>query len=129
MVGVGEGFLVADEGGGSRAVVAVGDIEVVDGGEGVGDGGDGGVVVDDPEGVAEAVFSDEVILELFGCLAGEDVGEDGIVVTTLDEAVAEANKVAESGDIVLLSPTTSSFDQYSCFEERGDHFKRIVNAL
>lgn len=57
------------------------------------------------------------------------VGEDGIIVTTLDEAVAEANKIAESGDTVLLSPTTSSFDQYSCFEERGDHFKKIVNAL
>lgn len=57
------------------------------------------------------------------------VGEDGIVVTTLDEAVAEANKIAVSGDTVLLSPTTSSFDQYSCFEERGDHFKKIVKAL
>lgn len=56
------------------------------------------------------------------------VGEDGIVVTTLDEAVAEANKIAESGDTVLLSPTTSSFDQYTCFEERGDHFKKIINA-
>lgn len=57
------------------------------------------------------------------------VGDDGIIVTTLDEAVAEANKIAESGDTVLLSPTTSSFDQYTCFEERGDHFKKIVNAL
>ena len=57
------------------------------------------------------------------------VGEDGIVVTTLDEAVAEANKIAESGDTVLLSPTTSSLDQYTCFEERGDHFKKIINAL
>lgn len=57
------------------------------------------------------------------------VGEDGIVVTTLDEAVAEANKIVESGDTVLLSPTTSSFDQYTCFEERGDHFKKIINAL
>ena len=57
------------------------------------------------------------------------VGEDGIVVTTLDEAVAEANKIAESGDTVLLSPTTSSFDQYTCFEERGDHFMKIINAL
>lgn len=57
------------------------------------------------------------------------VGEDGIVVTTLDEAVAEANKIAESGDTVLLSPTTSSFDQYTCFEERGDYFKKIINAL
>ena len=57
------------------------------------------------------------------------VGEDGIIVATLDEAVAQANKIAESGDTVLLSPTTSSFDQYTCFEERGDHFKKIINAL
>ncbi len=62
-------------------------------------------------------------------LVNDLVGEDGIIVTTLDEAVAEANKIAESGDTVLLSPTTSSFDQYTCFEERGDHFKKIVNAI
>ena len=57
------------------------------------------------------------------------VGEDAIVVENLEQAVAKAAGLAESGDIVLLSPTTSSFDQYSCFEERGEHFKRIVNAL
>lgn len=62
-------------------------------------------------------------------LVADTVGEDGIVVTTLDEAVAEAVKIAEPGDTVLLSPTTSSFDQYTCFEERGDHFKKLVNAL
>ena len=62
-------------------------------------------------------------------LVADTVGEDGIVVTTLDEAVAEAVKIAEPGDTVLLSPTTSSFDQYSCFEERGDHFKKLVNEL
>ena len=62
-------------------------------------------------------------------LVADTVGEDGIVVTTLDEAVAEAVKIAEPGDTVLLFPTTSSFDQYTCFEERGDHFKKLVNAL
>ena len=62
-------------------------------------------------------------------LVADTVGDDGIVVTTLDEAVAEAVKIAEPGDTVLLSPTTSSFDQYTCFEERGDHFKKLVNAL
>jgi hypothetical protein len=46
-----------------------------------------------------------------------------------DQAVNEAKKIAQSGDIVLLSPTTSSFDQYSGYEERGRHFKSIVNAL
>ncbi len=62
-------------------------------------------------------------------IAGDLAGEDAVVVKTLDEAVAAANTFAESGDIVLLSPTTSSFDQYTCFEERGEHFKRIVRAL
>lgn len=62
-------------------------------------------------------------------LVADTVGDKGIVVTTLDEAVAEAVKVAEPGDTVLLSPTTSSFDQYTCFEERGDHFKKLVNSL
>lgn len=62
-------------------------------------------------------------------LVDDLVGDDGIVVTNLQEAVDEANKIAENGDIVLLSPTTSSFDQYSCFEERGEHFKKIINSL
>ena len=62
-------------------------------------------------------------------LVRDTVGDDGIVVTDLKEAVESAVKIAEAGDTVLLSPTTSSFDQYSCFEERGDHFKELVNAL
>ncbi|MBQ2759838.1 MAG: UDP-N-acetylmuramoyl-L-alanine--D-glutamate ligase [Clostridia bacterium] len=53
----------------------------------------------------------------------------GILVNTLDEALNEAVKIAEHGDVILLSPTTSSFDQYSCFEERGEHFKKLVNEL
>ena len=44
-------------------------------------------------------------------------------------SVNEAVKIAQSGDVVLLSPTTSSFDQYSGYEERGRHFKKIVNSL
>ena len=62
-------------------------------------------------------------------LVGDDVGVFVAYQWENDEAVAEANKVAVSGDTVLLSPTTSSFDQYTCFEERGEHFKRIVNGL
>jgi UDP-N-acetylmuramoylalanine--D-glutamate ligase len=58
-----------------------------------------------------------------------DLVEDPVIVSDLKEAVLKANEFAQSGDIVLLSPTTSSFDQYSGFEERGRHFKEIVNAL
>ena len=35
----------------------------------------------------------------------------------------------EKGDIVLLSPGSSSQDQYPHFENRGDEFKKIVNNL
>lgn len=62
-------------------------------------------------------------------LIKELTNSTGVLVNTLDEAVNEAVKIAENSDVILLSPTTSSFDQYSCFEERGEHFKRLVNAL
>ena len=54
---------------------------------------------------------------------------EGILVNSLPEALEEAVKIAEAGDVVLLSPTTSSYDQYTCFEERGEHFKSLVNSL
>lgn len=62
-------------------------------------------------------------------IATDLVGEDAVVVHDLPQAVNIAKENAVSGDIVLLSPTTSSFDQYHSFEERGEHFKKIVNAL
>ncbi len=62
-------------------------------------------------------------------IAHELFNEQAIVCHDLEEAMKEVNKIKKNGDIVLLSPTTSSFDQYSCFEERGDHFKKIVNNL
>lgn len=62
-------------------------------------------------------------------LVKELVGDAGIVVENLEQAVAAASDEAEAGDTVLLSPTTSSFDQYRGFEERGRHFKQIVNSL
>ena len=58
-----------------------------------------------------------------------DLVNNPIIVTTLDEAVNKAHEIAISGDIVLLSPTTSSYDQYKNYEERGKHFKEIVNSL
>ena len=58
-----------------------------------------------------------------------DLVDNPIIVTTLDEAVQIAKKIAIKGDTVLLSPTTSSFDQYKSYEERGRHFKSIVNSL
>ena len=58
-----------------------------------------------------------------------DLVENPIVVTTLDEAVKCAYDMAKDGDTVLLSPTTSSYDQYKNYEQRGKHFKELVNKL
>jgi len=45
---------------------------------------------------------------------------------TLDRAVASARKAAHPGDVVLLSPACSSFDQFESYEDRGRVFKRLV---
>ncbi len=57
-------------------------------------------------------------------------GEPKIVrVNNMQEAVQAARDYAESGDIVSLSPACASFDMYRMFEERGNHFKKLVNEL
>ncbi len=45
------------------------------------------------------------------------------------EAVKNAYKIAESKDIVLLSPACSSFDIYKNYEDRGNQFKEAVRKL
>ena len=52
-----------------------------------------------------------------------------INVTNMEEAVAAAAREAREGDIVSLSPASASFGLYKNFEERGNHFKAIVNGL
>ncbi len=48
---------------------------------------------------------------------------------TLQVAVAKAAKAATVGDVVLLSPACSSFDQFENYEERGRVFRQLVNEL
>ncbi len=48
---------------------------------------------------------------------------------TLDNALKRALDQSVNGDLVLLSPACASFDQYGSFEERGEHFRKLVEGL
>ena len=58
------------------------------------------------------------------------VGADRMVDTlSAEQAVKECARLAEDGDVVLLSPCCASFDLFSCYEERGEKFKDAVRRL
>ena len=46
---------------------------------------------------------------------------------TLDNAVDAAGSAARPGEVVLLAPACSSFDQFENYEQRGKVFKELVN--
>ncbi len=48
---------------------------------------------------------------------------------TLENALRQANALAQPGDVVLLAPACASFDQFKNYEERGTVFKEIVKGL
>jgi UDP-N-acetylmuramoylalanine--D-glutamate ligase len=48
---------------------------------------------------------------------------------TLDKAVASAAAAARPGEVVLLAPACSSFDQFENYEQRGKVFKQLVKDL
>lgn len=47
----------------------------------------------------------------------------------LEDAVQAASRVAENGDVVLLSPGGTSYDEFKDFEERGERFREWVALL
>lgn len=51
------------------------------------------------------------------------------MVKTMDECIKTGYEKATAGDTVLLSPACASWDMYTCFEQRGDHFKNCVRDL
>ena len=58
------------------------------------------------------------------------VGADRMVDTlSAEEAVKESARLAEDGDVVLLSPCCASFDLFKNYEDRGQQFKEAVRRL
>lgn len=46
--------------------------------------------------------------------------------SSFDEVIATARKLAQPGDVVLLSPACSSYDMFDNYEHRGTEFKRLA---
>lgn len=60
---------------------------------------------------------------------GTAFAREGIAVVrsgTITQAVADAREAARPGDVVLLAPACTSFDQFGSFEERGRAFRAAV---
>lgn len=48
---------------------------------------------------------------------------------SIEDALKECRRLAESGDTVLLSPCCASFDLFKSYEDRGRQFKEIVKSF
>ncbi|WP_409341243.1 UDP-N-acetylmuramoyl-L-alanine--D-glutamate ligase [Paenibacillus sp. MBLB4367] len=69
------------------------------------------------------------VAEQAGLVAVKSVDNANTPAETLAEAVRIADGLAESGDVVLLSPACASWDMFVSFEERGRIFKQSVHNL
>ena len=66
--------------------------------------------------------AEKIAIDLEGAAPIERAG-------TLDRAVQIARSRAKAGDVVLLAPACSSFDQFENYEQRGRIFKELVAKL
>jgi UDP-N-acetylmuramoylalanine--D-glutamate ligase len=51
------------------------------------------------------------------------------VTQTMEDIVAEAQKHAQPGDVVLLSTGCASFDMFKNYKDRGDQFRKVVSGF
>jgi UDP-N-acetylmuramoylalanine--D-glutamate ligase len=84
--------------------------------------------------LADAIQGKVRRLVLFGAAKGIIAGAVGdltetTIVDDMAAAVRDAAAHARPGDVVLLSPACSSFDQFRNYAERGRIFKDLVTGL
>lgn len=102
----------------------------------IGGGKDKGIPYDD---IGPAIAEHVKTLILIGATAGKieealmNTGKgDNVEILhckTYEEVVKTARDKAVPGDVVVLSPGSTSFDMFANFMERGELFKRLVNQL
>ena len=51
------------------------------------------------------------------------------VLDAMEEAIQNAIDISDKGSVILLSPSSSSYDQFNGFEHRGDTFIDAVAEL
>jgi len=78
-------------------------------------------------GVAQAYLIGDSADEIAEALATE--GVRFTYSRDLPSAVKDAFRDADPGEVVLLSPACASYDQFRDFEERGERFRELVEAL
>jgi UDP-N-acetylmuramoylalanine--D-glutamate ligase len=85
------------------------------------------------ERVDHVVVFGQAAEKILGALGSQKSGEKRPYsvqrCAALQEAIQQAAEVAQSGDVVLLSPGGTSFDQFSDFAERGEWFRTWVQEL
>ena len=76
-----------------------------------------------------------VTLYVFGRDAkviANDVADSGVEIVFAEDLADIVNQVstqAKAGEVVLFSPACASFDMYSNYEARGEHFRQLVSQL
>jgi UDP-N-acetylmuramoylalanine--D-glutamate ligase len=85
------------------------------------------------EKVSKLVLMGKTAKKIYDAVTKEIAGTDIVFpmykCSSLEEAVTRARKIATSGEIVLFSPASASFDMFKNFAERGEIFKEYVNNL
>ena len=84
------------------------------------------------ERVDHIVLFGEAAEKIENTIIGLGPGQKRFSVARVDglhSAVLKAAEIAESGDVVLLSPGGTSFDEFKDFEERGERFRTWVREL
>jgi len=106
-----------------------GTVHVILGGRGKGE--DFGALREAVAAHARAIYLiGESALEIAAALSepADRAGIPLMIAGRLDRAVAAARAAARAGDVVLLSPAATSFDQFGDYEARGESFRALVLA-